>query len=147
MSQHSNWVFIWLWIGHLLAAAWTSMSHQVICNSLIFFFLCSEGCFFKDCSPMYKDFKLSGLSLLDEDFQGPAVLSGGSLAPWLGHSFFFLIGVELHYNGMLVSAVQEVNQLFVHTYPLPMGLPPGLPPSPYRTHLGHHRAFFSLNYF
>lgn len=69
---------------------WLLFGHPCLSRSFItpWFFLCSEGCFFKDSSPMYKDFTLSRL-LLYEDFQGPAVLSWGSLAPWLGHSFFF----------------------------------------------------------
>ena len=50
------------------------------------------------------------------------------------HSFL-KIGVYLLYNVLLVSAVQQVNQLWVYTYPLFFEL---------SSCLGHHRALSRL---
>ena len=41
------------------------------------------------------------------------------------------IGIQLLYNLVLVSAVQQMNQLYVYTYPLLCGFP---------SHLGHRRT-------
>ena len=55
---------------------------------------------------------------------------------WKPLFYNFFIGVQLLYNIVLVSLYNELNQLYVYIYPLPVE-----PPSHYCPHftpLGHH---------
>ena len=47
------------------------------------------------------------------------------------YGLFFLTGVQLLYNVVLVLLCSKVNQLYVYIYHLFFGFP---------SHLGHHRA-------
>ena len=67
----------------------------------------------------------------------PARKLGWVIADLMLNFFFFLIGVELFYNVVLVSAVQQSESaLCIHV------TPPSWPSLqlPHPTHLGHHRA-------
>ena len=56
-------------------------------------------------------------------------LTGGHL--WGGGQSFFLIGVQLLYNVVLVSTDSTVSPLYIYMCPLFFGFP---------SHLGHHRV-------
>lgn len=79
-------------------------------------------------------FTVARIQILHHRVDSPGVL--------LAHTYFsfFNIGVQVHYNLVLVSAVQQrESALCIHISPPPLSLFP-TPPHPHSTPVGHLRA-------